>query len=107
MVQPQLEVYMRNKMTEESKITQYRNENYDELGNTLHIKGEVYYQGGRDVLNKKLRQRDDEIDRLRKKLRQRDDEIDRLRKKLRQRDDEINRLRQQIADFEEWKSALR
>jgi predicted RNase H-like nuclease (RuvC/YqgF family) len=80
-------------MTEESKITQYRNENYDELGNTLHIKGEVYYQGGRDVLNKKLRQRDDEIDRL--------------RKKLRQRDDEINRLRQQIADFEEWKSALR
>jgi predicted RNase H-like nuclease (RuvC/YqgF family) len=93
MVQPQLEVYMRNKMTEESKITQYRNENYDELGNTLHIKGEVYYQGGRDVLNKKLRQRDDEIDRL--------------RKKLRQRDDEINRLRQQIADFEEWKSALR
>lgn len=93
MVQPQLEVYMRNKMTEESKITQYRNENYDELGNTLHIKGEVYYQGGRDVLNKKLRQRDDEIDRL--------------RKKLRQRDDEINRLRQQIADFEEWKSTLR
>jgi predicted RNase H-like nuclease (RuvC/YqgF family) len=82
MVQPQLEVYMRNKMTEESKITQYRNENYDELGNTLHIKGEVYYQGGRDVLNKKLRQRDDEIDRLRKKLRQRDDEINRLRAEI-------------------------
>jgi hypothetical protein len=68
MVQPQLEVYMRNKMTEESKISQYRNENYDELGNTLHIKGEVYYQGGRDVLNKKLRQRDDEIDRLRAEI---------------------------------------
>lgn len=68
MVQPQLEVYMRNKMTEESRITQYRNENYDELGNTLHIKGEVYYQGGRDVLNKKLRQRDDEIDRLRAEI---------------------------------------
>lgn len=59
---------MRNKMTEESRITQYRNENYDELGNTLHIKGEVYYQGGRDVLNKKLRQRDDEIDRLRAEI---------------------------------------
>lgn len=55
-------------MTEESRITQYRNENYDELGNTLHIKGEVYYQGGRDVLNKKLRQRDDEIDRLRAEI---------------------------------------
>jgi hypothetical protein len=66
-------------MTEESKITQYRNENYDELGNTLHIKGEVYYQGGRDVLNKKLRQRDDEIDRLRIKIAELEEVIDDIR----------------------------
>lgn len=38
----------------------------DELGNTLDIKGTVHYQGSRDELNEKLRQRDDEIDRLRR-----------------------------------------
>lgn len=38
----------------------------DELGNTLDIKGAVHYQGSRDELNEKLRQRDDEIDRLRR-----------------------------------------
>lgn len=38
----------------------------DEFGNTLDIKGTVHYQGSRDELNEKLRQRDDEIDRLRR-----------------------------------------
>lgn len=39
-----------------------------ELGGTLHLKGDVYYQGGRDELNTKLRIRDDEIDRLRARI---------------------------------------
>lgn len=40
----------------------------EKLGGTLHIKGEIHYQGGRDELNRKLRLRDDEIDRLRARI---------------------------------------
>ena len=53
----------------------------ERLGGTLGL-GAVHYQGGRDELNRKCRERDDEIDRLRNLLDAKDQEIAELKAAL-------------------------